>query len=161
MAIILNTAGIDKLVTILQNPRKEHREVVYFGVGEAIVAKILSCTTIENGIVTDKVKMERRLTNVLDYLGEVAIIERSELESITRRILKYNLNKTSFVQRLGSWGAWTCLNDVLGISECYSAPEIFAINRYFSVYREALVHMLTMLNNYDRLVDIFRDDVVE
>lgn len=147
---------VDAVIDVLQDLNKDFREVAYYGVAEAIVSKLLATNEIKAGNVVDKFKLEKELANILDWLGRKAIINQSTLEAITRRILKYNINKTSFDKRLEEAGSWKCLNDILGITQCYSTGEIYNINRYFERYKLALIAGLKLLNNDKVCKEIFK-----
>ena len=82
---------------------------------------------IKEGKVENLTTLKLHTEHFLNYLVEVAIFNKSELQSIIRSLLNSKLEKLSdpvtknldVSQTLG----WKCLNDVLGISDTYSSND--------------------------------------
>lgn len=137
------------LANILQTNNPKLQRVAFFAIAEYYTRLLFSKAVIKEGQVENLTTLKLHTEQFLNYLVEVAIFNKSELQSIIRSLLNSKLEKLSdpvtknldVSQTLG----WKCLNDVLGISDTYSSNDIFAINQNFPTYcaaYEAFGHLV-------------------
>lgn len=126
------------LSNILQTTNDKLRRVAYFAIAEYYTRYIFSQAKIVEGKVEDIMFFKLKTERILNYLVEIAIFNKEDLNSIIRSLLNSKLERLSnpinksldMSETLG----WKCLNDVLGVSSIYSIDDIFSINQNFPTY---------------------------
>lgn len=126
------------LANVLQTNNAKIKRVAYFAIAEYYTRYMFSRAKISEGKVENIANLKLHTEHLLNYLVEIAIFNKNDLHAIIRNILNSKLKtledpvskNTDVSLTLG----WKCLNDVLGVSDTYSAEDIFAINQNFPTY---------------------------
>ena len=135
VAISMPTQNVDQIVDILQTTDPNQRVVVYYAVAESMISYFL----VHGGIGDNKTENQLKLNKFIDKVCEIAILDRALFTSIVNKVYSYHMHKLAPVDFKQNLIGYTCLNDVLGVSEFYHHDDIFLINRNFTTYKAALL----------------------
>lgn len=144
MAIKLNTQEQQVLVDLIQVNDNKKRYITYLGIAEAITSKL-----IQQGLEENQALNLIKLNKIADQLGELAILDKTLFISCLRRVYDFKTDTTANDNVEKRVGTATCIYDVLGITKHFTNDDIFNINRYFDIYKNAVMSTVKIIKIVD------------
>ena len=144
MAVKLNTKEQQVLVDLLQITDTKKRYITYLGIAEAITSKL-----IQNGLDENQAMNLLKLNKIADEIGERAILDKSLLVSCLRRVFDFKTDTHANDNVESRVGSASCVYDALGITKHFTNDDIFNINRYFDIYKNAVMSTVKVIKIVD------------
>jgi len=120
-----------RLITVLQEPDMDKRNVVYYGLALAIATSSLSTT--ENKTYGDAyIKAESTLYRIND----LAIIEVAKVKNLIKSILRFKTSQSDVKMLVRN--EFLTLESTLGVSELFSKDLIEGCQKYSVELNEAI-----------------------
>jgi hypothetical protein len=128
----------------LHNADTEKRRVIYYAVAEPIVTKLMEGKELNGGNSVSNIRLD--IKSAVDYVGELAIIDRTTFEKIMVNTFNFKANKPSIDDlRSRSWDAKS-FEDMINLEKYYSRADMDLINKEFELYRKALKETLKIVD---------------
>lgn len=160
MAITLQqTRGenINKFIDLLETNNVEERTVRYYAIAEVIINGLLKVYKKEENTA----RLNLINNKIVDGIGELTIIDRSLFASILNKIFQYHYNLGLPVELGKNIMSYNSILDVLGVSQYFSADDMFLLNKHFGCYRDAMVVTLKARDELFAQLHITDEQVVE
>lgn len=137
MSIILNRFNSDYvsgLIDVLQLPDQDKRFVVYYGVSVALVKLFLANVDTK----LNKPELQLKVNNIVDELGEKAILDRALFENIFNKVFNhfYNLLIAKYDYNVH---LIDCVLSVFGILDLFTKEDIELIDNNLELFKKAYV----------------------
>lgn len=137
----LQNPEIKALSTVLHTSDAEKRLVIYHAIAEVLAGNLVK--TVEAQVKDYELKMRVSIKNIVDAVGEIAIIDRSLFENALVSVVKYKLYKPNPEElRTELYNENANFFSVIGLTRFYSQVDIEYINKNFSLYRSTIITTL-------------------
>lgn len=133
-----------KLADILHDVDPNRRIVIYTAVAEVVVNKLIMKEDLGNKEY--EVSLRIKIKKAIDYIGEIAITDRTLVESIMVNVLKYKLFKVTNQWLTTNMWNMNSFDEFINIHAYYSKETIAQINENMELFKTTMAITMNTLN---------------
>lgn len=141
-----------KLALLLENADNKLRVVGYHAVAEVLASRLIEEVRKKDNLsVLDSIQATNTtllatITNVVEYVNELSIIDRTLLDSTIRRYVSAKINSRDLIARRQEILSYTSVLDILGISGYYTIEDLKLIEDNINHYKVVAVATMDVLD---------------